>query len=155
MSHRRRTGALLALASSALLLAGCGGSEDTAAAPASPPAAPSAGSTAASSGASGSASAADYDTVAVPDEFGGGTIPVPPGLTPGEPTTSDGKWQVEIDGIDKEQGIAFYREALPALGYTTDLDDELLYVASDGERSVTATLSPGPDGVDVSVEPAS
>jgi hypothetical protein len=149
LSHRRRTGALLALASSAVLLAGCGGSEDTAAAPASPPAA----SSAASSGAAGSA--ADYDTVAVPDEFGGGTIPVPPGLTPGEPTVSGSSWEIEIDGIDKDQGIAFYREALPALGYSVDTDVDALFVASDDARTVTATLSPGPDGVSVTVEPAS
>ncbi|SDP52647.1 hypothetical protein SAMN05660199_04139 [Klenkia soli] len=152
MSHRRRTGALLAVASSALLLAGCGGSDDADGAPASPPAASS--SAVGSSGSSGTATA-DYDTIAVPDEFGGGTIPVPPGLTPGEPTVQDGKWKVEIDGIDKEQGIDFYREALPALGYTTDVENELLYTASDGTRTVTATLSAGPDGVDVFVEPAS
>lgn len=154
MSHRR-TGALLALASSAVLLAGCGSSDDTAGAPAAPPAASSSASASSAGSAGGGSASADYDTVAVPDEFGGGTIPVPPGLTPEQPITSDGTWKIEINGIGKEEGVAFYREALQATGYTIDVENDLLVVASDGERSVTATLSPGSDGVDVIVQPAS
>lgn len=151
MSHRA-TRLLLAATASALLLAGCGGGvgEEVGAASSSA-VAQSDGGGAEDDGAG--APAVGYDTVAVPEEFGGGEVPVPPGLTPGEPVVTGSTWEIEIDGIDKEEGVAFYAQALPAAGFTVELDDPLLVTASDDSRTVTATLSPGPDGVSVTVEP--
>ncbi|MFC7575455.1 hypothetical protein ACFQX8_25730 [Klenkia terrae] len=51
--------------------------------------------------------------------------------------------------------MAFYAQALPAAGFTVDVENELLVTASDDTRTVTATLSPGPDGVSVTVAPVS
>ena len=141
--------ALLAVLGSALLVAGCGGGVDEEVSSASRSAAGE------SAGSSSAEVPVDYDTVAVPEEFGGGELPVPPGLTPSEPVIDGSTWEIEIDGIDKEEGVAFYAEALPAVGFTVELDDPLLVRASDDTRTVVATLSSGPDGVSVSVEPAS
>ena len=153
MSHRP-AGLLLAAAASALLLAGCGGGVDEEVGAASSSAAGQSEGGATEDGGAG-APDVEYDTVAVPEEFGGGDIPVPPGLTPGEPVVTSGEWEIEIDGIDKEEGVAFYAQALPAAGFTVDVENELLVTASDDTRTVTATLSPGPDGVSVTVAPVS
>jgi len=158
MSHRPAR-LLLAAAASALLLAGCGGGvdEEVGAASSSAAGQSEGGTSEGGSTEDGGAGAPDveYDTVAVPEEFGGGDIPVPPGLTPGEPVVTGGEWEIEIDGIDKEEGVAFYAQALPAAGFTVDVENELLVTASDDTRTVTATLSPGPDGVSVTVAPVS
>ncbi|CAB4927851.1 MAG: hypothetical protein F2825_09390 [Actinobacteria bacterium] len=153
MSHRPAR-LLLAAAASALLLAGCGGGVDEEVGAASSSAAGQSEGGATEDGEAG-APDVEYDTVAVPEEFGGGDIPVPPGLTPGEPVVTGGEWEIEIDGIDKEEGVAFYGQALPAAGFTVEVENELLVTASDDTRTVTATLSPGPDGVSVTVAPVS